>query len=201
MKLEQFLVKAKINAYASEGEGGEETLADGSKELTFQEGGFRYRDRYFGFDPFIGEEIVWHGDRVIWAMNYYGTVFDEVVPADQVYRFLGKAMRRVNRMGNRLMTFAFNLIYMRWVRDILSGMWVIRTDILPRLHIISDNWNFSEEIKIEAMLDPSVRFAEHPIEYSERIGETKLLPFRVGVDNLVFLLKKRGLTLFRRTQS
>jgi hypothetical protein len=95
MKLEQFLVKAKINAYASQGEGGEEILADGSKELTFQEGGFRYRDRYFGFNPFIGEEVVWYEGGVIWAMNYYGTVFDEVVPADQVYRFLGKAMRQV----------------------------------------------------------------------------------------------------------
>ena len=110
-------------------------------------------------------------------------------------------MRRVNRVGNRLMTFAFNLIYLRWVKDILSGMWVIRTAILPGLHIISDNWNFSEEIKIEAMLNPSIRFAEHPIEYSERIGETKLPPFKVGVANLIFLLKKRGLTLFRRVRS
>ena len=95
MKLEQFLVKAKTNTYASEGEGSEEILADGSKELTFQENGFKYRDRYFGFNPFIGEEVVWYEDRVIWAMNYYGTVFDKVVPADQAYRFLGKAMRQV----------------------------------------------------------------------------------------------------------
>ena len=95
MKLEQFLVKAKTSTYASEGEGGEEILADGSKELTFQENEFKYRDRYLGFNPFIGEEIVWHGDRVVWAMNYYGTVFDEVVSAEQVYRFLGKAMRQV----------------------------------------------------------------------------------------------------------
>ena len=95
MKLEQFLVKAKTNTYASEGEGSEEILADGSKELTFQENEFKYRDRYLGFNPFIGEEIVWHGDRVVWAMNYYGTVFDEVVSAEQVYRFLGKAMRQV----------------------------------------------------------------------------------------------------------
>ncbi|MCD6335108.1 MAG: glycosyltransferase family 2 protein [Candidatus Latescibacteria bacterium] len=111
------------------------------------------------------------------------------------------AMRRVNHVGNRLMTLAFNLIYLRWVRDILSGMWVIRTAILPKLHLISDGWNFSEEIKIEAMLHPSIRFAEHRIEYSERIGETKLLPFKVGVENLIFLLKKRGLTLFRRCRS
>ena len=45
MELRQFLVLAKISTYASEGEGGERMLADGSKELTFQKGGFKYRDR------------------------------------------------------------------------------------------------------------------------------------------------------------
>lgn len=95
MELEQFLVKAKVSAYASGGEGGEEMLTDGSKELTFQEGEFKYRDRYFGWNPFVGEEVVWYGDEVIWAMNYYGTVFDETVPAGQVYAFLQKAMKQV----------------------------------------------------------------------------------------------------------
>jgi hypothetical protein len=93
MKLEQFLVKAKVSAYASGGEAG--ILADGCKELTFQEGEFKYRDRYFGWNPFVGEEVVWEGDRITWAMNYYGLVFDEVVPAGQVYAFLQEAMNQV----------------------------------------------------------------------------------------------------------
>ena len=95
MRLEQFLVKAKVSAYASGGEGGEELLADGCKELAFQEGEFKYRDRYFGWNPFVGEEVVWQGDQIIWAMNYYGLVFDEFVPAGQVYTFLQQAMNQV----------------------------------------------------------------------------------------------------------
>jgi hypothetical protein len=93
MKLEQFLVKAKVSAYASGGEAG--ILADGCKELTFQEGPFKYRDRYFGWNPFVGEEVVWEDDQIAWAMNYYGLVFDEVVPAGQVYAFLQEAMNQV----------------------------------------------------------------------------------------------------------
>ena len=93
--LEQFLVKAKVSAYASGGEGGEGILTDGCKELAFQEGKFKYRDRYFGWNPFIGEEVVWEGDQVTWAMNYYGAVFNEVVPAGQVYAFLQRAMNQV----------------------------------------------------------------------------------------------------------
>jgi hypothetical protein len=95
VKLEQFLVLAKVSAYASGGEGEERNLADGCKELAFQEGEFRYRDRYFGWNPFVGEEVVWQGDQIIWAMNYYGLVFDEVVPAGQVYTFLQQALNHV----------------------------------------------------------------------------------------------------------
>lgn len=95
MKLEQFLVKAKVSAYANAGEGGEGILADGCKELTYQEGEFKYRDRYFGWNPFVGEEAVWQGEQLVWAMNYYGLVFDEVVPAGQVYAFLQQAMNQV----------------------------------------------------------------------------------------------------------
>ena len=40
VKLEQFLVKAKLSAYANKGERGEVILADGCKEITFQEGEF-----------------------------------------------------------------------------------------------------------------------------------------------------------------
>lgn len=93
VKLEQFLVKAKVSGYAGGGE--ERVLADGCKELTFREGKFTYRDRYFGSNPFIGEEVVWEDDRVTWAMNYYGVVLNEVVPANQTYAFLQKAMSQV----------------------------------------------------------------------------------------------------------
>jgi hypothetical protein len=53
---------------------------------------------------------------------------------------------------------------------------------------------FSEEIKIEALRHPRIRFGEISIQYSSRLGETKLNPWRDGFYNLAFLLKKR---LFR----
>ena len=93
MELKQFLIKAKLNSYSSGREGMK--LTDGSKELTFQEQGFSYRDRYLGENPFIGEEVVWQADRVIWGMNFYGRVLNAVVPAAQIYTFLQKAMRQV----------------------------------------------------------------------------------------------------------
>ena len=95
MDLVTFLLKAKLRTYATGGEGNERTLSDGTREMSYSEGDFLYRDRYFGFNPFIGEEVVWEKEKVIWAMNYYGAVTDETVSSGDVYHFLQKAMQRV----------------------------------------------------------------------------------------------------------
>jgi hypothetical protein len=50
---------------------------------------------------------------------------------------------------------------------------------------------FSEEIKIEAIRNRRIRFGEISILYSTRLGEIKLSPWRDGVQNLVFLVRKR----------
>lgn len=94
-QLSKFLVKAKISTYASGGEGGEKILPDGSKEFEFKEKEFKYRDRYFGFNPFIGEEIVWQNEKMVWGMNYYGKITPEMIPVKQIYQFLQEALKRV----------------------------------------------------------------------------------------------------------
>jgi hypothetical protein len=95
-QLSKFLAKAKINTYASSGEGGEKILSDGSKKLEFKQGEFRYRDRYFGFSPFIGEEVVFQNKKIIWGMNYYGNVISQIISPKQIYKFLQEALRNVS---------------------------------------------------------------------------------------------------------
>jgi hypothetical protein len=70
-------------------------------------------------------------------------------------------------------------------------MWVFRRSILPKMKLESDGMSFSEEIKIEALKDPSIRFGEISILYTSRLGEMKLNPWRDGLHNLWFLVKKR----------
>ena len=104
MELAKFLVQAKINTYASVEQDlnpplpdsqGEKILLDGSKELEFEEKEFKYRDRYFGSNPFIGEEIVWKGKHKIWGMNYYGLASSKKISTEKIYEFLKKAMLQV----------------------------------------------------------------------------------------------------------
>jgi hypothetical protein len=95
MELNQFLIHAKLHTYASMGEETQNLLEDGSRELVFIQGQFRYRDRYSGLNPFIGEELVWEDGRLIWGMNYYGKALEEFVPASQIYSFLRQAILMV----------------------------------------------------------------------------------------------------------
>ena len=97
MELNNFLVRAKVNTYANSGEGMESKLEDGSRELVYKEEGWTYRDRYFGFNPFFGEEIIWKNKRVVWGMNYYGKILSEAVSDEKIYEFLKKALLRVDK--------------------------------------------------------------------------------------------------------
>jgi glycosyltransferase involved in cell wall biosynthesis len=97
------------------------------------------------------------------------------------------AMRPRNKFGNRVITAAAALLFMHDFNDVLSGMWAMRRDAWVQMDLVSDSWNFSEEIKIRAAELFGPLATEFPIRYAERLGETKLAPFKVGIENLVWL--------------
>jgi glycosyltransferase involved in cell wall biosynthesis len=101
------------------------------------------------------------------------------------------AMSFKHKFGNLVLSVAMSLLYFRWVRDSQSGMWVFRRSILDDMVLESDGMAFSEEIKIEALKNRKIRFAEISIQYSSRLGEIKLNPWRDGFHNLLFLVRKR----------
>ena len=102
-----------------------------------------------------------------------------------------RAMSFKNKFGNLILSLWMSILFFRWVRDSQSGMWVFRRSILKEMKLESDGMAFSEEIKIEAVRNPAIRFGEIPIQYSSRLGETKLNAWRDGFQNLAFLARKR----------
>ena len=101
------------------------------------------------------------------------------------------AMSPKHRVGNRLLSLAMSLLYFRWVRDSQSGMWVFDRSSLREMDLVSDGMAFSEEIKIEAIRKKRIGFKEIYVDYSSRMGEIKLRPWRDGFRNLLFLAQKR----------
>jgi len=96
MELVDFIVKAKKQTYAS-GKPARK-LGDCFEEFVYEEGDYRYRDRYHAKDPkpFGGEEIVWQNGKAIWIMNYYGHILSDKIDSNKVYGFLRKAMSLVD---------------------------------------------------------------------------------------------------------
>jgi dolichol-phosphate hexosyltransferase len=101
------------------------------------------------------------------------------------------AMSTKHKIGNRILSFVMSILFFRWINDSQSGMWVFRRNALERMNLTSDGMAFSEEIKIEAILKKEIGFREIFISYSQRVGEIKLMPWRDGFQNLMFLFRKR----------
>src|SRR6202521_112357 len=95
-----------------------------------------------------------------------------------------RAMSFKNKFGNLGLSIAMSMLFFRWVRDSQSGMWIFRRSILQKMKLEADGMAFSEEIKIEALRNPAIRFGEISIQYSSRVGETKLNIWRDGIQNL-----------------
>lgn len=102
-----------------------------------------------------------------------------------------RAMRLRNVLGNMILTWTTRLLFWTWIEDSQSGMWVFRRGCLCWARPTQRGMAFSEELKLEAIRAPQIRFAERPIDYHERIGETKLFTWRDGLKNLAFLLEYR----------
>lgn len=79
MTLIDFILKAKMSGSASCGEGQEKKFDDGSVGFEIVSDGYRYLDRYDGFNPFVGSEQIFDSNNaLLWVMNYFG----EVLPND-----------------------------------------------------------------------------------------------------------------------
>jgi glycosyltransferase involved in cell wall biosynthesis len=101
------------------------------------------------------------------------------------------SMRGRNVLGNKILTWTTRILWLRWMADSQSGMWVFKGKVLKRIKPVSTGMPFSEEIKLLVVDDRRLRFAEYHVDYHERIGETKLFAWKDGVENLLFLFKLR----------
>lgn len=101
------------------------------------------------------------------------------------------SMRRRNLVGNYMITGAASVLWAHGFSDVLSGMWVFRKSCLKHLTLYSNSWNFSEEIKIQALMNLEDKFMEYKIPYRERLGETKLVPWKVGLQNIGYMMAMR----------
>lgn len=75
-----FLYDARSNTYAANANPDVNPRLESSTQMEFQKGDYLYRVIYFnGNKKFIGQEIVYQGDKPIWGMNYIGSGIEKEV--------------------------------------------------------------------------------------------------------------------------
>jgi hypothetical protein len=98
-QLVKFLLKAKANTYASQGDDAtvKSPLLLGTHQLEYSEAPFLYRDIYTGSAMFAGQEIVYCNGKPVWTMSYAGNIPANVSNSDveALVKLLHKALMRV----------------------------------------------------------------------------------------------------------
>ncbi|MDI6917423.1 MAG: glycosyltransferase family 2 protein [Thermoplasmatales archaeon] len=150
-----------------------------------------------GFENVSGDIIVTLDGDLTYPANKIKDFVDmleneklDFITCDRLTRLDKDVMSLKHRFGNWVLSLTANILFGVKIRDSQSGMWIFRKNILDKLNLTSDEMAFSEEIKIEAW-KKGFRCMEIPIEYRMRKGEAKLMSWKHGVSNLLFLFRKK----------
>jgi dolichol-phosphate hexosyltransferase len=108
-----------------------------------------------------------------------------------------KSMFGVNKLGNTILTWIFNLVTFKRIKDCESGMWVFKRQVVEQMKLKNNGIPLSVEIKMEAVLNKNIKFAEVPITYKSRLGMVKLCKWKDGWGSLKLIFQKR-LEIFLR---
>ena len=99
-----------------------------------------------------------------------GRGLDEVIGARRWGR---ENIPLLNRLGNWVITRAFNLLFGTRLSDVCSGMYLVRTEVLREVGF--EARGFSVEVEVAAHVASTTRrIGEVPIEYRPRVGRPKL---------------------------
>lgn len=108
---------------------------------------------------------------------------DEVIG----YRSNRENIPFLHRLGNKVISLAFSLMFGKRVGDPCSGMYLLKTDIAKRLEISSSG--FEVEVELAGQVASLGKITEVPVEYRKRIGVGKLKAWRDGLRIILTAVK------------
>ncbi len=100
------------------------------------------------------------------------------------------AMRPINVLGNRFLSFLASALYGQRITDVCSGMWAFGPRAIAALDLNSEGFEVEAEIFAQAVKS-GLRMEEIPIPYRRRIGQEKLRSVSDGVHIASNLIRRR----------
>lgn len=88
----QFLLDSNLAGYTAGDEKKWIKEPDGSTTIPFEKGEWKAHDNFFGGEPYGGRIVVFHKDKPVWVMVYYGWIVPDKEP-DPVYAILRSALK------------------------------------------------------------------------------------------------------------
>ena len=100
------------------------------------------------------------------------------------------AMKRLNLIGNLLLSLMASVLYRTRISDLCTGYWGIRGEVIPRLRLLADGFQFEAELFTQ-LAKKGYRIAEVPVYYRRREGKTKLNNLKDGIKIGWMLIARR----------
>ncbi|HEY4722324.1 MAG TPA: DUF5680 domain-containing protein [Anaerolineae bacterium] len=107
--LHDFIVRAKQATYVGDGL---KLLPYrlGSHDLQFTDGDWAYHDSYLGDRDFIGQEVVYYQEHIVWGMNYFGRILQpDRITAAQAGQVIKASLSRLYCEGRFLGGFEYSV--------------------------------------------------------------------------------------------
>lgn len=102
------------------------------------------------------------------------------------------AVSALRQLGVRILNTQVRLLFGYPIQDILSGMWIARRSTLNQLQLAEGGWNLSPEVKLKALTNAAVNFAEYHIDHHYRSsGISKQAIWITGFDHLFYIARFR----------
>jgi glycosyltransferase involved in cell wall biosynthesis len=110
------------------------------------------------------------------TLTAHAETYDEVIGARTVGR---ENIPLFNRLGNRLLSYFFRLMFAVNLKDVCSGMYLLRTEAARKLEFTTGG--FDVEVEIAAQFANGEKVTEVPVNYRKRLGRQKLSSVKHGL--------------------
>lgn len=126
------------------------------------------------------------------ALNYLLKNQLDIVSCNRYPLKNQQAVSKIRQFGVWILNQQVRWLYRFPMKDILSGMWLIRRSAAKELKLSEGGWNLSPEIKLAALMSPALSFDEFHITHEYRFdGDSKQNIWKTGFEHLWYIGKRR----------
>jgi dolichol-phosphate mannosyltransferase len=100
------------------------------------------------------------------------------------------SMSATNKLGNRLLSLAASIVFLKRTTDLCTGYWGFRGDAIRNLTLTADGFNLEADL-FGSIVKRKLRTKEIAINYANREGSSSLKWYKDGPRILFMTIKRR----------